>query len=114
MTVRGSDRKRTLKGGSALKLLDLRLFEDGGERGSALGADLVLRDTDRNRKAVKIELSQRAMNIASQQLSEAIHMLMGEAHPAQIEMGALEIDWIRWYQSLASTTESAYECLPGV
>ena len=54
------------------------------------------------------------MNIASQQLSEAIPMLMGKAHPAQIEMGALEIDWIRWYQSLASTTESAYQCLPGV
>ena len=41
-------------------------------------------------------------------------MLMGKAHPAQIEMGALEIDWIRWYQSLAGTAESIRKCLAGV
>ena len=36
---------RTLWGGGALQLLDLRLFEDGGERGSALGSDVVVADT---------------------------------------------------------------------
>ena len=36
--------KRTLWGGGALQLLDLRLLEDGGERGGALGADVVVRD----------------------------------------------------------------------
>ena len=41
-------------------------------------------------------------------------MLRGKAHPAQIEMRALEINWIRWYQSLASTAERAYQCHPGV
>ena len=37
--------KRTLRGGGALELLDLRLFKDGGERGGALGSDAVFRDT---------------------------------------------------------------------
>ena len=37
--------KRTLRGGGALELLDLRLFEDGGERGGALGSDAVFGDT---------------------------------------------------------------------
>ena len=37
--------KRTLRGGGALQFLDLRLLEDGGERGGALGSDLVSRDT---------------------------------------------------------------------
>ena len=37
--------KRTLRGGGALELLDLRLFEDGGERGGALGSNAVFRDT---------------------------------------------------------------------
>ena len=37
--------KRTLRGGGALEFLDLRLFEDGGERGGALGPDAVVRDT---------------------------------------------------------------------
>ena len=36
--------KRTLRGGGALEFLDLRLFEDGGERGGALGPDAVVRD----------------------------------------------------------------------
>ena len=31
--------KRTLRGGGALEFLDLRLFEDGGERGGALGSN---------------------------------------------------------------------------
>jgi len=39
----GADTKE--KGGGALELLDLRLFEDGGERGSALGSDVVARNT---------------------------------------------------------------------
>ena len=39
----GADTKA--KGGGALELLDLRLFEDGGERGSALGSDVVARNT---------------------------------------------------------------------
>ena len=38
-------RKGTLLGGGALELLDLRLFEDGGERGSALVFDVVGRNT---------------------------------------------------------------------
>ena len=37
--------KRTLRGGGTLEFLDLRLFEDGGERGGALGPDAVVRDT---------------------------------------------------------------------
>ena len=37
--------KRTLRGCGALQLLDLRLFEDGGERGGALSSDAVVRDT---------------------------------------------------------------------
>ena len=37
--------KRTLRGGGALELLDLRLFEDGGERGGALGSDFVVPNT---------------------------------------------------------------------
>ena len=36
--------KRTLRGGGALEFLDLRLFEDGGERRGALGSDAVVRD----------------------------------------------------------------------
>ena len=36
--------KRTLKGGGALELLDLRLLEDGSERGGALGSDVIVRD----------------------------------------------------------------------
>ena len=40
--------KRTLRGGGALELLDLRLFEDGGERGGALGSDAVEPDTARD------------------------------------------------------------------
>ena len=40
--------KRTLSGGSALQLLDLRLLEDGGERGGALGSDAVVRDAASN------------------------------------------------------------------
>ena len=38
---RALTQKRTLGGGSALELLNLRLFEDGGERGGALVSDLV-------------------------------------------------------------------------
>ena len=37
--------KRTLWGGGALQLLDLRLLEDGGERGGALGSDVVAPET---------------------------------------------------------------------
>ena len=42
---RALTQKRTLRGGGALEFLDLRLFEDGGERGGALGPDAVVRDT---------------------------------------------------------------------
>ena len=38
---RALTQKRTLWGGGALQLLDLRLLEDGGERGGALGSDVV-------------------------------------------------------------------------
>ena len=37
--------KRTLWGGGALQLLDLRLLEDGGERGGALDSDVVAPET---------------------------------------------------------------------
>ena len=37
--------KRTPRGGGALELLDLCLFEDGGERGGALGSDFVVLNT---------------------------------------------------------------------
>ena len=40
-------RKRTLWGGGALELGDLRLLEDGSERGSALGSDTVASETAR-------------------------------------------------------------------
>ena len=40
--------KRTLRGGGALELLDLRLFEDGGECGGVLGSDAVAPDTARD------------------------------------------------------------------
>ncbi len=33
------------KGGGALQVGDLRLLEDGSERGGALGSDLVVADT---------------------------------------------------------------------
>ena len=42
---RALTQKRTLRDGGALEFLDLRLFEDGGERGGALGPDTVVRDT---------------------------------------------------------------------
>ena len=53
--------KRTLRGGGARQFLDLRLFEDGGERGGALGSDLVMRDTasdgqDRNGERVGVSM----------------------------------------------------------
>ena len=37
--------KRTLWGGGALQVLDLRLLEDGGERGDALVSDVVETET---------------------------------------------------------------------
>ena len=37
--------KRTLGGGGALQLLDLRLLEDCGERRGALGSDVVAPET---------------------------------------------------------------------
>ena len=37
--------KRTLRGGGALPVLDLRLFEDGSERGGALVSDAVVPNT---------------------------------------------------------------------
>jgi hypothetical protein len=44
----GADKKaNTLWGGGALELGDLRLLEDGSERGSALGSDTVASETAR-------------------------------------------------------------------
>ena len=40
-----STQKRTLWGGGALEFLDLCLLEDGGERGDALGSDVVAPNT---------------------------------------------------------------------
>ena len=37
--------KRTLRGGGALQVLDLRLFEDGSERGGTLESDAVAIET---------------------------------------------------------------------
>ena len=37
----GVDRKRTLWRGGALKVCDVRLFEDGGELGGTLVSDVV-------------------------------------------------------------------------
>ena len=53
--------KRTLWGGGALQLLDLRLLEDRGERGGARGSDAVVRDTasegqDRNGEKVGVSM----------------------------------------------------------
>ena len=41
----GADTKRTLWGGGALEVGDLRLLEDGGERSGALGSDAVVCET---------------------------------------------------------------------
>ena len=41
----GADIKANTWGGGALELGDSRLFEDGSERGGALGSDLVVADT---------------------------------------------------------------------
>jgi hypothetical protein len=38
----GVDRKRTLWRGGALKVCDVRLFEDGGELGGTLVSDVVV------------------------------------------------------------------------
>ena len=38
----GVDRKRTLWRGGALKVCDVRLFEDGGELGDTLVSDVVV------------------------------------------------------------------------
>ena len=38
----GADIKANTRGGSALELGDSRLFEDGSERGGALGSDVVV------------------------------------------------------------------------
>ena len=63
---RALTRKRTLLGSGALQLLDLRLFEDGGERGSALGSDVVVRNTaskgqDGNSERVGVSMCQWAL-----------------------------------------------------
>jgi hypothetical protein len=42
---RALTRKRTLWGGGALEFGDLRLLEDGSERGGALGSDHVVAET---------------------------------------------------------------------
>ena len=47
---RALTQKRTLGGGGALELLDLRLFEDGGERGGALVSDVVSREPVNERR----------------------------------------------------------------
>ena len=41
----GADRKRTLWRGGALKVCDVRLFEDGGELGGTLVSDVVVLQT---------------------------------------------------------------------
>ena len=46
-------RQQTLFGGSALEMGDLRLLQDGGERGGALGSDVVVVETaDEGRSGV--------------------------------------------------------------
>jgi hypothetical protein len=49
---RALTRKRTLWGGDALELGDIRLLEDGGERRGALGSDAVVSETVRARGGV--------------------------------------------------------------
>ena len=44
MSAGADTEANTILGGGALELLDLRLFEDGGERGSALGSDEIARN----------------------------------------------------------------------
>ena len=46
---RALTQKRTLSVGGALEGGDLRLLEDGRERGGTLGSDVVLPDTARDR-----------------------------------------------------------------
>eukprot|EP00964_Phaeocystis_antarctica_P115279 scaffold79253_cov51-Phaeocystis_antarctica.AAC.1 len=43
----GADTKANTRGRGALEVGDLRLFEDGGERGGALGQDGIVRETAR-------------------------------------------------------------------
>ena len=83
-------RKRTLLGGGALELLDLRLFEDGRERGSALGSDVVARNTaskgqDGNGERVGVSMgADRKANAlragAGAHLSEVTALPLSPAH----------------------------------
>ena len=41
-------RKRTLRGGGALQVCDLRVLEDGSQRGGALVSELVVIETARD------------------------------------------------------------------
>ena len=55
---RALTRQQTLLGGSALEIGDLRLFQDGGERGGALGSDVVFVETaDEGRSGVGKKLA---------------------------------------------------------
>ena len=45
MCQRALTQKRTLRGGGALEIGDLRLLENSSERGGALGSDLVESET---------------------------------------------------------------------
>jgi hypothetical protein len=56
-------RKRTLWGGSALEVGDLRLLEDGGERGGALNSDLVVPQTESEEQSGDGERSGVSMGV---------------------------------------------------
>ena len=49
MCQRALTQKRTLSGGGALQFGDLRLLEDGGEHGGALGSNVVAGEAARDR-----------------------------------------------------------------
>ena len=53
MCQRALTEMRTLWGGGALELGDIRLLEDGSERGSALGSNLVASETVSERQGGK-------------------------------------------------------------
>ena len=55
MCQRALTRKRTLWGGGALEIGDLRLLEDGGERSGALSSNVVVSETASEGQDVKGE-----------------------------------------------------------
>jgi hypothetical protein len=79
--------KQTLWGGGAPQLGDLRLLEDGGERGGALVSDLVASETasegwdgDGERVGVSMGIDRKADTGAAAHLSEVTALPLSASH----------------------------------